>query len=286
MNIKYNYWIFIISLVTLSSCGLTDDFDQKASFLKINELSLSTTDAEGADTENFKDIWVYANGDLIGLFTPPTVVPILSESETVDFLIFAGIRNNGATTAPYTYPMTSSVGFQATMIPGETIERDLEFTYNPNTTFDLVEGFENNLVFNIDTDGDIETNIEKTTDDKASGLYSGLMVFSEEHPEMEVTSQFTFTTDNILGTAYVELDYKSDTDILLGITARSGITIGNIDHVIIPARAEWNKIYIDLTLLLREASVDEFKIYIRGVYNDETVETQRVYLDNLKYIYF
>jgi hypothetical protein len=72
----------------------------------------------------------------------------------------------------------------------------------------------------------------------------------------------------------------------MGITAKSGITEGNIDHVVIPARAEWNKIYIDLTLLLREARVDEFKIYIRGVYDDETVESQKVYLDNLKYVYF
>lgn len=286
MNTMFRYLILFVGLSTIFSCGLTDDFDQTASFLRINDVNLTTKAGEGADTENFVDVWVYANGDLIGLFTPPTTVPILSETENVDFLIFAGIRNNGENTAPYVYPMISSDIFTIAMTPGETVERNLEFEYTDDATFELVEGFEENITIDVDTDGDDETNIVKSDEESASGLFSGKMVFTEEHPEMEVTTQFSFLTDNILGTAYVELDYKSETDILMGITAKSGITEGNIDHVVIPARAEWNKIYIDLTLLLREARVDEFKIYIRGVYDDETVESQKVYLDNLKYVYF
>lgn len=275
-----------IFIITLASCGFSDDFDQEASFLQINEVSLETLPTQGADTELFKDVWVYANGDLLGLFTPPAIIPVLSDRETTDFLIFAGIRNDGNNTTPFVYPMIASESFSLELVPGETVTKNLTFNYRDDVTFDYLEGFEGVLSFNDDTDGDLETNIQKTAEEARSGLYSGLIELTEAHPLMEVTSSFAFSTAGVLATAYVELDYKNDTDMLMGITATSGTITGNIDHIIIPARAEWNKIYIDLSLLLAQGNIESFKIYIRSAYTGDGEQSQKVYLDNIKYVYF
>lgn len=270
----------------ISSCGFNDSFEQEASFLEIKNVNFETVATQGANTHLIKDVWVYANGDLLGVFSPPTIIPVLSDTETTEFSIFAGIRNNGNNTTPYIYPMMSSIKLSETLVPGETITRDLTFVYRDDLYIDYIEGFEGALSFSIDADDDLETNIVKSSDDVRSGLYSGLIEVSEEHPKMEVESSFAFDTEKLLGTAYIELDYKSETDFVLGIQASSSTVTGSIDHIFVPRRDEWNKIYIDLTLILFEASIEDFSIYIRAVHDGASDETQKVYIDNLKYLYY
>ncbi len=287
MRLLNKFILGLLILWSIHSCGFRDDFDEVPTILEINELSLTTKAGQGADTEAFKDVWVSANGDLLGVFTPPVKIPILSEQDEIEIFAFAGIRNNGDNQAPFQYSMTSSEVFSINRNPGETITKNLEFEYRDDIIFEMVEGFEgSNIILNDDRDEDLETNIERTTDVTRSGNYAAYLEVSEDHSAMEVATQFSYNTDNIIATAYIELDYLSETNMLMGIIAEAQGVVAPIDFIVMPPREEWNKIYIDLTLLLRQSNAESFRIYFRTVYDGIDGNPQRVYLDNLKYIVF
>lgn len=272
----------------INSCVFKDDFDKIPAYLSIDTIEFETTIAQGANTHNFKDIWVTVDGDLVGVFTPPVDIPIiLNESGVTDVLLAAGIRNNGVNSSNFRYEFTKTINEQLSLEPGEVLEYTPVFRYQDNLEFKILEDFEGNHIFNQDVDDFPETSLMSTSEEARSGQKSGVITLDQDHFEGTVATPFFYNPNEILGgVTYLEFDYKSDIPFFVGYIKVEGSLASPQPLVIINSKDEWNHIYVDLSLELASSTLDAYNIFLGAELNDTSIDTAKVYFDNVKLLYF
>ena len=162
----------------------------------------------------------------------------------------------------------------------------MNFTYISEAKFSLVEGFEIGNIFTYDSDMKPETALIITDETSAGGTKSAKAVLTNAFPTLETASEGVFLKSNNRGGAsYVELDYKGNAEIAVGLIKFAGQRGAITYKVIISPREDWNKIYIDLTDELSVSDYDTYKIAIafsKPSHLNEAV----AFIDNVKHIHF
>ena len=136
--------ILLIACTTLLSigCDIINPEEPLPTLIYIAEPSFQVRNAqEGTANQNITEFWVTANGDFLGAYPVPSVVPILA-SGNIDLKIQAGTRDNGISATPELYPFFKDFTISTTL---EALERDTvrpTFFYDEGTEFVFSEGFE------------------------------------------------------------------------------------------------------------------------------------------------
>lgn len=278
--------IFLCFLVLcFSQCNFFDENIDNPMFISFNDVSLLTTGDQGANTHNIKDIWVYFDEQLQGVFELPITLPVVSENPTVNITVFAGIRNNGVFNDPIQYPFYQRDEHMVGFTPNKTIDIDLEFRYSENLVFDFVENFEDPHIFGFDVDQNNETFISIDASTAASGTGSGKFEFSPINPNIEVTSSFKISTNGLQGgLLYLEMDYKNDYEFQVGIFTTEGAFEFKTYKVLVAQSDEWNKIYIDLSSEISNSAISEYRLLIGTSLINE--DEANIFIDNLKLLHF
>jgi hypothetical protein len=286
MSDKINRIICSLILIIVSSCTLTDKDMPVPAFLQLTDPVVVTQLNQGAGTHKITDVWIFQNGRILGVFPLPSKVPVSVIEGGSDIIILAGIRNNGINGTPVFYPFYKSIETRINPSHQEVFSLPLQFTYITDCRFSLVEGFESGNSINFDSDQKPETNLIVTDEDAASGLRSAKAVLNDQFPTLETATNESFLKSNNRGGAsYVELDYRGNAEIAVGLIKFQGLR-GTVSYkVIIPPRQEWNKIYIDLTDELSVSDYDSYKIAI-GFSKPNILPEAVVYIDNIKHIHF
>ncbi len=282
---KYLY-LFLLGVV-LSNCTLTDNEQPIPSYLEVTDVSVSTNQNQGAATHNLKDIWVYADNQLLGTFEVPCKIPVISNSETTEFLIFPGFRNNGEQSRSFTYNLMDQIRFTETLSPGDVTTKSLTFKYKDEAIFDFVEGFEGGAhIFTRDLDDDDETRIVTSTEDKKSGIQSGKFLVSKENPILSVGCIFDYNrADNAGLDTYLEMDYKNDIPFAVGVLYEQEGSKVSQPLIVLNPSEDWNKIYIDFTSILSSPAISTYSVYFTTDIETLQEDESTIYFDNLKLVH-
>jgi len=265
---------YLLILLVIFSCQKEDD-NGIPSYLKIDNIFLG----EENTSSNITDAWVYINDQLQGVYELPAKFPVLEE-EIQMVRIKAGIKVNGIASSRIAYPFYNSYYQETT------------FTQNETKTITPIVNYLDSIDYFLEDFEGAGVNIEIS----AISDTSLLMIYDGDNnygSGILNDSLFTFeiATDELMdlpqsgSPVFLELDYKSNTQFLVGVYVNYPQSVIQKDLLWINPKEEWNKIYINLTNTISEGvNATSFKVFI-GMKRDFELEKNELYFDNLKVVY-
>jgi hypothetical protein len=283
---EYKTILYIVCLLVINSCRLTDNDKPEPFYLELKNPVVKQPFGTENDTHKMTDVWVFINGQIIGVFPLPARVPVTYDGGNAQVTILAGIRKNGMLDNPVFYPFYQAI--EKTIAPkvNETITIPLDFKYVPNAKIPIFEGFETAHCFSLDIDGVASSYIGTTGQDAALGASCGKITLTTENSYVAAACATSIKkSETSKGQSYLELDYKGEGEIAVGISKLQGNT-SKLDYFLyIPGKENWNKIYIDLTDKLSPQDFSEYFIVISASKKNNSQQSV-LYIDNIKHIYF
>ena len=270
--------LYFLIAISLFSCDKDDTTTNGVpSYIQIDEIILDED-----YTTNITDAWVYIDGVNKGVYELPAHFPVLNDG-AVEVRIYAGIKDNGIASQRVTYPFyhsyTSTVKLtidSSTIIsPTVVLKENIE---------GIIDNFDQSYNFNHDTCFSVP---------ETEGPYGnyGSLSFLDSIFVTEINyKDHPLSFDNVpqQGSAtYLELDYKSDSEFLVGmyINFPNTPTLQK-DLLWINPKDDWNKIYVNLTQTVSEAiGAESFSVFIR-MQRDNFSEEKRLDFDNIRIVHY
>jgi hypothetical protein len=187
---------------------------------------------------------------------------------------------------PDFYPFYKSIVKTIKPVQNTVFNIPLTFNYVPNAKIPVFESFETGNLFTLDIDNNPATNIVVTNLTSSLGNNSGMISFTGSINQMEMGCLVGIRNgDNARGQSYIELDYKGEGEIAVGIAK----TIGNVFRIeyilFVPGKPDWNKIYVDVTDKLSSNDYNEYRLVFGFTKTGSGLES-KLYLDNIKHLHF
>lgn len=301
-------YIFLFGIVLfLFSCKKFSGSQEIPAYLRIEPWTLTTNyEIEGAATEAITDAWVYVNGNLQGCYELKNhddgryvMVPILEKGEK-NIQIYPGVKMNGISSTRIQYPFYKPYRFKHTLVEGEIgTVAPLTKYYSIDSTLmriRMMEDFEeiNNIkLYRLDTTYAVLHQISHRNNpnawldpyDTINHYRSGHVHLGDSIKRMGLASGELHNLPGVGNYVMMEMDYKCDADILIGMyiwSSQDGLQ--DKDLYYLKATDTWKKAYINFSPTVTENNhATYFKFYLRStVTGDETAD---IYIDNIKLIY-
>ena len=274
LNSRITYKIFIFLFIFISC----EKNDKIPSYLKVNNVNLNYNQNFGSITENITDVWVYIEDNLQGVYEIPVEFPVLEEG-IKNIRVKAGIKANGIASTRIQYPFYSSFLDTINLVKDETIEIFPTFSYND--AFDaIIEDFENS---GTTDDSTISSEIDFTIVNEDENKYAFAEIVSPLINFEIATQDLTLPQQG--APVYLELDYKSSTEFLVGMYINYPQDVVKSELVWVTSKQDWNKIYINLTQTVSESiGAQSFKVFFNMRRNDPS-SNEEISLDNIKVLY-
>ncbi len=265
-------------LFILPSCDIINPEEEVPSYIHVPAAEVQTTsNKQGASTDNISDVWVYKEGEYLGTYEIPANIPILEKgNQEIEFI--AGIEQNGISTTRAQYPFYNSVTKTIELTPKEVDTISPTFQYQDNRKFPFVEDFEDSNGF---FDLNRITNDQNIRYGNGAG-YLHIPASSDTTYYFETKDPFEVPGEG--APVFVEIDYKSDVDITAGVRLLRGTESADDYKINISNREEWNKIYINYTPEVSKSRADKIKILFKVTIN-KINEDADMYVDNIKLLY-
>jgi hypothetical protein len=279
--------VFVFLVIFCSACDVINPDEPIPAFVRIETFDY---DPQGGSTsEKITDAWVTVNGDFLGAFDVPKVFPVLAEGNT-EFIIDAGIKVNGISNTPNIYPMYERYSTSANLVPGDTL------TIRPVTEYksDVKILFEDDFNDGVSRFSDLEV----TTVDVSEGSASGyIMLDKDAMPGIatasDIQEEFPAQIQGYL--AYLEMDYKSDIPLFVGLTGydvQGNVVFTELTYGL-NTREDWNKVYFDFTQvfsLMIQSNASRYEIRVSAqiplINGEFALENAEIRLDNIKLLAF
>lgn len=277
---------FFLFLLVLFSCV---DRSEVAipSYVFIDTIQLKSSTGQGSSSSQFKDCWVYVNDSFVGAYEMPIKIPLVHFGKS-EIKVFGGIRENGTLSRPVRYDKTAPYSVFLDLVAGKTDSLHPSVEYYKTDKFPFIENFDGTHFFNLDLDGNAQTQIVlSSSNDAYEGSHSGEIVLNKENPLMIAMYNIPKPIPIGPNKVYIELNYKCDVSFSVGFY---GFSTGQAtkDYVFGTMKPidSWNKIYFDFTPYIVECSCEEFRIAVYANYDASIAkENQIIYLDNFKVIH-
>ena len=273
--------------IGLASCDIINPDEPSPIILQLQPFEFQVQDGQGSAQNKITEVWVYANGNLLGAFAPPTDVYYLEEGPTL-FTLRPGIRNNGLADDAIVYPMFARDTISLDAGPGQVFSVQPVTNYLPQAEFGLLADFELGNAFTDNRDTVSASNLLQSDADVFEGQYSGQMILSEEAYFIEVGHSVPISglpTDG--KPVYLEFRYKSEVEFSIGILGINldGQSFSNFFYLVKPSE-EWNMLYIELTDFIVASDLPAYKILFRSLYpTNATKPEYNIFLDNIKVVH-
>ncbi|GIV34845.1 MAG: hypothetical protein KatS3mg031_2380 [Chitinophagales bacterium] len=243
-------------------------------YLFIPSASITATSGQGSLSQKITDVWIYAEGRLQGVYELPALFPILRTGQT-HILVYAGIQLNGIASTRAEYPFYTADTFEILMEPARVDTLYPLVSYTADAIFAFIEDFESTAGF---------SNVTRTNEsaDVFEGQYSGLLsapvqdVVAKSNADVPIPYQST--------AVFLEMDYRNTHLFEAGLEVRYGSETYQVSKLKIPARSQWNKLYINFTPEVNQLNADSYRIYFK-VPAESDPTAVKILLDNLKLIY-
>jgi len=264
---------YLVALLIIFACQKEENPNTIPAYLKIDAITLN----ENNTTANITDAWVYINDQLQGVYELPATFPML-ENDYQTLRIKAGIKSNGIASSRIAYPFYASFIDTILLTPNQTITVNPTVSYLDSLGFWL-EDFETGL--SLDTDS-LSFSI-----DNFNGIDNkyGKITLQDSMFLSEITTFELPYLPQAGAPVFLELDYTSNTQFLVGVYINYPQSVVQKDLLWINPKDDWNKIYINLTSTISEGvGAASFKVFI-GMIRDFSLDKNELYFDNLKVVY-
>jgi hypothetical protein len=276
-------------ILSLWRCDLINPTEPTPAYLTINPFSLTTTAAEGSNSANIKQGWLFVNGEFLGVYELPAEVPVLAAGSTV-VRVEAGIEDNGLSTTPDIYPFYEAYEEEVDLSPGESTVLNPSTAYLSTAKFAMLEDFEDGRVdfFTEPITGNTTLNIESEI--VRSGQFAGrfsLLDSLREIVEIATLQEFSGLQEGGVF-VYLEIDYLAEAPVFWGVAGEPD-PIAGLERYVEPGfapKAEWNKIYLNLSQIIFDSQLTDYRIIMQALLRDEDPDSANVYLDNIKLVHF
>lgn len=280
----------LFSLFLLSVVACKDTPEQIPAYLELKPFEV--TAPGGVSWQKITDGWLYVDGEFLGAYTLPALVPVLAEGEN-EVILFPGVKENGIDATPNIYPYLTRFTKVYDLKGGQTTVVQAVTDYDPDIVYAFgisrgdFDGGSFIALENRDSDGAIDATL--TTDQAFSGKCL-LMQVDTAHPVMDISTE-AMENLPVLGApeVWLELNYKTDVPFFLYMLSgpqqeSQGVYQFNLSE-------EWNKIYINLTgtLVTTQNPVQRLFFRLSLPKNADGTYTQTsgtVRLDNIRVVHF
>lgn len=213
------------------------------------------------------DLWVYVNDQPVGVWQPERRIPVIAAG-SCNVKMIAGIRRNGITDNRIQYPFYATWEQTLQLVPGQVVPVEPVVRYFNDLNYWL-DDF--NSGHRLDTVNCNATLGLEPTDNTliGQGSHYGRIILDTDHNLYRgVSSGDAFT--GIGSKAYLEMDYRSDTRLLIGVR----YTLQGVQYEVAyvyakPTKAAdgsmpWNKIYVDLAEPWNVSGALDKRFYIKA----------------------
>lgn len=277
------YLLLVVNVFFLFSCKKYKPAEPTF-FIKANPVSVSTnTLSQGSGSHKITDLFLYVNGKFQGAYPTGHLMPVITKNEKTTINIFAGIKNNGISDTRISWTFYEYITLDTLVESGKTIERPLTFKYNPNLTFAWLENFDSGNGYTIQKSAqysDVDFSIAP-----ASESFEGkslLLELPDGKLQGELVSNISYPMPTGSPNVYLEINYKCTAPFTVGIYSESD----KKSALVVTPQADWNKIYIQLAGVINTSPVTtKDKVFFRMI-NNSDYPNPKLYLDNIKLIYF
>ncbi|MDE0917826.1 MAG: hypothetical protein OSA04_05925 [Flavobacteriales bacterium] len=289
MNSNYKI-IFLFALPAMfSGCGLWSDKPGDPFEVIVSSFDLVTTQDQGTSSHNIKEVWVYTETDVLGVFPLPASIPYITDAnvEVSELVIQAGIRVNGISATRKPYPFYKAMELEVENIPGGSKEVAFASNYIESAQIILAEDFESANRFEANNTSTAEVVRTVDPDLVFEGNASGLILLSPEQSQVSSTTQEQLYNLPQSGPIYLEFNYRCDNSFAVGLEAIGG---GNPQRtpiiVLNPTGEEWKKMYLDLApLVFSTPTAFGYELTLDAIL-DLGEASGYVVVDNFKLVYY
>ncbi len=289
MHQKIVPWMLLSAFAT--ACDLINPPEAIPSYIYVVPFQFNTTGAQGSNSSRITEVWLTVNGDFLGAYTLPALIPILAQGEQT-IVLDAGIKENGIAATPDIYPFYQPFTVKVDLRPNEVDTVRPVISYRSNTRFAFIEPFEDNRQVFRELRAGNDFNRIQIVEEGAFEGKSGLIRLNRDNPLVELATVSAYRDLTARGLlVYLEVDYKSETTVIFGVQGiRNGVPGNPVFDPGFVRSANWNKIYFNLSPLLTGGNFDEYKILLQAVLPNNngvfTQNTANIWLDNIKLVHF
>jgi hypothetical protein len=237
-------------------------------------------------TSKITDAWVYVNNQPAGVWEPGKRIPLLA-SGTNAVKIIAGVRKDGFVDNRIQYPFYATWEQSVNLVPDQTIAVEPQVHYFSGLTYWLSDMNTGQRFDTLDCTATM-TLVPSDSTLTGQGIANGRISLDADHSFYKgVSSGDPFTVPDHI--AFLEMDYRSDTPLLIGVR----YTLAGVQYeapiVYVKATGSvnglmpWNKVYIDLGTPWNVSGAQDRRFFLQAGLADGA-STGRVDLDNVKVV--
>jgi hypothetical protein len=281
-GLKVSSLVILYLTIALTSCDYINPDEDIPAYIAVDEFKLSTTTYyQGPNNHKINDVWISVNGDFLGVYELPAEFPVLHEGSSSIF-INAGIKKNGIAASRVRYPFYTNVEIDTLLMANQTLHLSPKVKYLTETIFAWFENFEDPGI-SLDTTYLSDVSLRDST---VNGSRVGVVVLQGDLDDFQAKTINSFEFPEPSTPIYIELDYKCEQGFVVGLFISSPGGSVNQEVIQIRPKAEWNKIYIDLTYISSiNYDANSFSIYLAASKSD-TTERAEILFDNIKLLHF
>jgi len=271
-------------IIILCQCNLINPEEEFPSYLYIDTISLNTIVAtQGSNSHKITDAIVYVKGEFWGIYELPAKILYFGNDST-RIIVQPGIKENGNSFKRVAYPFYTTFIQKVWAAPLHIDTLDISTSYTPSTVFLFNETFDAGNILEAE-DNHAPVEIETDPVNVLEGGRCVKMTMDTSFPigVMRTISTYTLDANSVLD-LYLEMNYRSETDMDIYFMGIIGSTVIQTYKVTIPDRDHWNKIYINFTPELLSIRPDQFRISINADHDVENTSTT-IWIDNMKMVY-
>lgn len=286
--------------IFISSCK--DEVEPIPAYIHIPriEVMVLPDGTQGSNNQEIVDAWVYVGPELIGVFELPATVPILAAG-TQDVLIVPGIKKNGLFQDRTAYPFLRPYSQERNLVPAVVDTIIPVLSYYESLKFAWLEDFEDNKL-SLEKSGSTTTEdsmfiisdpAEVMDYDGSANKFSGYAPLDTGFSIFEFSSIERFDLPRGGQDIYLELNFKSNTEMVVGIYPINSLVVNGIPIVNLfstetgSGELEWKKVYVSLKEDVNTQGFggSQFRVFFNARSNTKAF-TPEFYLDNIKLIHF
>lgn len=265
----------------------------EVAWLKIDKWDLlPNTDSEhptGELTYDFTQVYLNMNGKSLGIYELPAKVPIVAKEGTHDFVMQAGIINNGISNTKRSYPFVENFDKKIHLKTNDTVSVTPSTRYYPSIHF-LIEDFESPSM-QLDISNESNASLGRNDDPSVLqwGNKYGEILLNNSDSLISFVTSFGKILPKYGSEVYLEFDYMNTNSLLTGVISHGNGNLFSDPFVQINPQDEgeavWKHIYLDLKEIIsfrQNTPINEAQFTL---VLDEEGTSKYFYIDNIKLIY-
>ena len=294
-----SFFIYVMGRVLLltgftfllfSGCTKMDPKIDAPSYIEIKDYQVITDSIlQGTSNQKFTDVLVSSATHNYGYYPIPGKIPVPLEGATY-LSIRPALKVNGVSFLRLDYPVMKGCDSTLPLEKSKVLAVKPVFKYFSTVTFPVVEDFEKNTGFFIKNSSATDTFCTKIDTANAGFGDKCLSIkLNSQNTVCQIQSTSGFNLPNNGPNVYLEFNYKSNFAFEAGLIGSSSPGILGTDQRSAggaKASGSWNKMYIDLTNLVRTPPYYSyyFLYFYTNTAFDGSVSAQQIYIDNIKVV--